>query len=669
MRSCRCRRRHAGEEGAEGSSKKASLRSGIYQLFEEQILEGDLGCAGRTLFTQSEMKWTTGAPFNEQVNQLTRVFSQWNECEQTVVLYALLRRIPAVQARFLAQAVEHSLHSVSELDTKEINANNPTYITSLMSESTEIAINQLLTHLLLLRPGNIECKQSYLLAIPELVSHCVSTGQFTEQTQQLLSYTLIHPAITNHDRRSLTQWLRHLENRISGTSPITGLEDYPNTPIRWESPWQRNSKQQSSETNLFNTQTAPAFLQFHQPRQRRSNSLTPPVPPPHQLEIFERTNNTNNSSRHKPRSFSVSGDHTSNIIGLSPLSPQSSCASSGSESRLDDSSNRSLASGMKDVQSWLKTLRLHKYSYLFVTMSYEEMLQLTEDHLADQGVTKGARHKLALSIVKLQQRYNTLLNLEKGLVQPSVRDGMQTTSFSQGPSLLINTMDELKTILATPMKPSQENDSQDIPAQFTKVLGKLCSRLALDSVEDGILCACINILEKVLQHDCFTPNQKEKVQQWRSRLGNPRPAPKWQHNYGYNNRRYGNSQQHNRKPSLNLNHIHTSYPHNNHFIMTPHRNSISSPYLQNNQNQNMNTLNTNNLRTIHTIEKRPSLQETSSLQQLQKTLQRAYSAPRDRFMGQSTNGTNETTEPEIDFRLESLCIRMTEQALDGSSEA
>lgn len=127
---------------------------------------------------------------------------------------------------------------------------------------------------------------------------------------------------------------------------------------------------------------------------------------------------------------------------------------------------------LSDVQSWLKTLRLHKYSYLFVTMSYEEMLQLTEDQLAEQGVTKGARHKLALSIAKLQQRYNTLLNLEKGLVQPSARDGMQNTSFSQGSSLLINTMDELKTILATPMKPSQENDPQDIPAQFTKVLGK-----------------------------------------------------------------------------------------------------------------------------------------------------------------------------------------------------
>lgn len=120
---------------------------------------------------------------------------------------------------------------------------------------------------------------------------------------------------------------------------------------------------------------------------------------------------------------------------------------------------------------WLKTLRLHKYSYLFTTLSYEDMLQLTEERLADQGVTKGARHKLALSIVKLQQRYQTLLNLEKDLLQPT-REGSQAVSFAQGPSLLVNTLDELKNILLTPLKPSQENDEQDIPTQFTKVLGK-----------------------------------------------------------------------------------------------------------------------------------------------------------------------------------------------------
>lgn len=74
---------------------------------------------------RSKMKWSPGALFCEQVTELTRVFSQWNECEQTVVLYALLRRIPTMQARFLAQAVQHSLHSVSDLDMQEINANNP----------------------------------------------------------------------------------------------------------------------------------------------------------------------------------------------------------------------------------------------------------------------------------------------------------------------------------------------------------------------------------------------------------------------------------------------------------------------------------------------------------------------------------------------------------------
>lgn len=126
-------------------------------------------------------------------------------------------------------------------------------------------------------------------------------------------------------------------------------------------------------------------------------------------------------------------------------------------------------------------------------------------------------------------------------------------------------------------------------------------------------------------------------------------------------------------------------------MVSPHRNSISTPYLQNNQNQNLNQ---NNLRAAHTPEKRPSLQETSLqvkmisfenlpiissfiyqfslqflyFQQLQRTLQRTYSAPRDHFLGQSSN-TNETTEPEINSRLESLCLRMTEQAIGGFGEA
>lgn len=124
-----------------------------------------------------------------------------------------------------------------------------------------------------------------------------------------------------------------------------------------------------------------------------------------------------------------------------------------------------------DVAAWLKTLRLHKYSYLFATLSYEEMLELTEERLAEQGVTKGARHKLALSIAKLQQRHSTLLALERDLLQPN-REANQQASFSQGQGVIANALDELKVILATPMKPSQESDPLDIPTQFTKVVGK-----------------------------------------------------------------------------------------------------------------------------------------------------------------------------------------------------
>lgn len=66
-----------------------------------------------------------------------------------------------------------------------------------------------------------------------------------------------------------------------------------------------------------------------------------------------------------------------------------------------------------DVGSWLKALRLHKYIWLFAQLSYDEMIALTEEKLEAAGVTKGARHKIILSITKLKDRYNTLCQMEE----------------------------------------------------------------------------------------------------------------------------------------------------------------------------------------------------------------------------------------------------------------
>lgn len=71
------------------------------------------------------------------------------------------------------------------------------------------------------------------------------------------------------------------------------------------------------------------------------------------------------------------------------------------------------ASCIADVGVWLKSLRLHKYSPLLCNLTYDELLTLDETVLESQGVTKGARHKIVLSIKKLRERHKQLVQIEK----------------------------------------------------------------------------------------------------------------------------------------------------------------------------------------------------------------------------------------------------------------
>lgn len=112
-----------------------------------------------------------------------------------------------------------------------------------------------------------------------------------------------------------------------------------------------------------------------------------------------------------------------------------------------------------DVPQWLKSLRLHKYAWLFASMTYEEMLGLSEEGLESRGVTKGARHKIVLSVRKLRERQTTLTQLEQDVMK--------------GGSLRA-ALEELRAILITPIKAPEPDclEQDDLPRLFTRVIGK-----------------------------------------------------------------------------------------------------------------------------------------------------------------------------------------------------
>lgn len=106
------------------------------------------------------------------------------------------------------------------------------------------------------------------------------------------------------------------------------------------------------------------------------------------------------------------------------------------------------------IVCWLKSLRLHKYSWVFNNLNYNQIVNLTESNLEGMGITKGARHKLLLSITKLRDRSQMLAELE--------------TEIMNGSDLL-SALKKLKSVLQTPL---QLSAGENLMAQFVKVMGK-----------------------------------------------------------------------------------------------------------------------------------------------------------------------------------------------------
>uniref|UniRef100_A0A671QSA6 Protein Smaug homolog 1 n=1 Tax=Sinocyclocheilus anshuiensis TaxID=1608454 RepID=A0A671QSA6_9TELE len=476
--------------------------------------------------------------FRDQVGVLVGWFKGWNECEQTVALLSLLKRVSRTQARFLQLCLEHSLADCTELHVLEREANNPVVISQWQSESKERVISLVLTHLPLLKPGNVEAKVEYMSLLPKILGHTIEHGRHLEESRQLLSYALIHPATSLEDRGNLALWLNHLEERAAARGTGDSLERAPSShhgqPPHLYPHHQRYGLRNIYVRNMitFNIYKRKTVLSGgqHSPL-RRSVSLTPPM-----------SGGSNQPLGHgwlsqedlRPRG--PAPDHA-------PISPQSSVASSGSggsEHLEEHAAVRSTfheeGSGMRDVPSWLKSLRLHKYAGLFSTMTYDEMMSMTEQKLEAQQVTKGARHKIIISIQKLKDRQNMLRCLEKDILEGgNLRAPLQ----------------ELHQIIQTPIKAcSTEESSQrhllsaegkssmasshlgggetegsstviaegDIPAQFTRVMGKVCTQLLVSGSDEENISSYLQLIDKCLIHEAFTETQKKRLLSWKQQV-------------------------------------------------------------------------------------------------------------------------------------------------------
>ncbi|XP_066550841.1 protein Smaug homolog 1 isoform X2 [Amia ocellicauda] len=685
--------------------------------------------------------------FRDQVGVLAGWFKGWNECEQTVALLSLLKRVSRTQARFLQLCLEHSLAECTELHVLESEANNPVLISQWQGEPKERVISLVLTHLPLLKPGNIEAKGEYMRLLPKILAHTIEHGRHLEESRQLLSYALIHPATSLEDRAALALWLNHLEERAAARGGSDSLERTP-TPLHqhghlyphhqrygsddrlngWQSPrdsslggssgggsggWHHQQGCENGHLSLYPSSSMPSTINTvgtssgtntilsagqHSPL-KRSVSLTPPMNVPASQPLGHGW-----LSQEDLRVRGLAPDHA-------PLSPQSSVASSGSGGSEHLEENPALSvtphrstfheegSGMRDVPAWLKSLRLHKYAALFSTMTYDEMMSLTEQQLESQNVTKGARHKIVISIQKLKERQNMLRSLEKDVLEGgNLRTPLQ----------------ELHQMILTPIKASSNGDSAqrsllgsdrkggspssqlgggeaesggaviaegDLPAQFTRVMGKVCTQLLVSRPDEENISSYLQLIDKCLLHEAFTETQKKRLLSWKQqvqKLFRSFPRKSLLDMAGYRQQRSRGYGQSNSLPTTSCVGGGVSSRRNPRQFQMPsrslpaarlgllgtagilgptQRSASSTPTSLKQGRQGLWFANPGGSNSMPS-RTHSSVQRTRSLP--------VHTTPHTMVMFQQAEFQVPVTEPDINNRLESLCLSMTEHALgDG----
>ncbi|XP_032368001.1 protein Smaug homolog 1 isoform X5 [Etheostoma spectabile] len=457
--------------------------------------------------------------FRDQVGVLASWFKGWNECEQTVALLSLLKRVSRTQARFLQLCLEHSLAECTELQVLEGEANNPGVIREWQGESKERVISLVLTHLPLLKPGNVEAKGEYMRLLPRILAHTIEHGRHLEESRQLLSYALIHPATSLEDRSALALWLNHLEERAAARGDSLERPP-PSGPHHHHQSTPPSTLSSSGSSSSTNTSSSGNLFSLHHHQRYGSDD---------RLNGWQSSRDSGLGGGWHPQQQSCENGHLLLYPSSSVPATINTVGTGGG--------------GNANVPAWLKSLRLHKYAALFATMTYDEMMSLTEEQLEAQKVTKGARHKIVISILKLKERQNLLRSLEKDVLEGSnLRAPLQELHqmiMTPIKAFIGGEEASLQRPLLSPEGKSAAPGSHltgvgggggeaesgtsviaegDIPGQFTRVMGKVCTQLLVSRSDEDNISSYLQLIDKCLIHESFTETQKKRLLSWKQQV-------------------------------------------------------------------------------------------------------------------------------------------------------